>query len=226
MKSQSSRIEQIIDAEGLSNRAFAKGVGIPIPSLASSLSKDQKISSLWAYAIEAKYGYSANWILTGEGEQKELVDNRDQAFNRMISETIVGFFDEGKVVSLIEPGLVKIIEMEIEKNRKSFIRRINKNISITDKERFRRISEESENYFKLKNRRESLLMNCYNELDNQEFLMLLFYVFTECIRKQKHEVEYFLIDLHKLTFTKRVQPLAGDLMKNINKSFQLWCLDK
>jgi transcriptional regulator with XRE-family HTH domain len=71
----SERIQSIIHELAVSQSEFARKIGTSVTYVNLIINKKRrKISHLMAYSVEQKYGYSAYWILTGEGEKRSLED--------------------------------------------------------------------------------------------------------------------------------------------------------
>lgn len=79
------RIKTIITEQGLSKSAFAQEIGVTPSAITHILKGTTGISSQTAKIIEMKYGYSAEWVLTGEGDKKtaykDVPENRRDLFD-------------------------------------------------------------------------------------------------------------------------------------------------
>lgn len=77
-----TRIKQMIQEQHLKQNAFARRLGVSANYIYLLTSgKKTSISEPLAKLIESTYGYSAQWILTGEGNRLRKADELD-CFNR------------------------------------------------------------------------------------------------------------------------------------------------
>lgn len=225
MKNQCKRIKDIIEMSGKSDRAFAKVLGIPPTSLASALAKNQEISPLWAYAIQVKFGYSAEWILEGKGEEKAASGTNEQALNQMLADSLRGLFPGSKAVPFIEQGLLRIIDEEALKKQRAAFKAVEKDASRTRAKANETLLESTAKQMKLVEQRTKLFQEAYDDLDNDELLSLYFQIYIECVLGQEKESEFYLIGIAKKTYTTRVLPLASQIIATIEKHKSLWELD-
>ena len=66
----SERFKTILNESGLTQRDFASTLGITENYISLLINgKKEKISETLAFLIQEKYGYSAEWILTGKGDK-------------------------------------------------------------------------------------------------------------------------------------------------------------
>ena len=61
--------------EGITQKELADSVGMSLRGFATILGEKSKVSQTLALAVEARFGYRADWILTGEGSQKRNFDD-------------------------------------------------------------------------------------------------------------------------------------------------------
>ena len=102
------RIESIILETGKRKKDFAAELKISPQYITKLLAGERNLSRRMAEAIEEKFGYSARWILTGEGEPKvptkeetdtvtepaRLSLERLKAMNDNVLDAVVNLIDE------------------------------------------------------------------------------------------------------------------------------------
>ena len=62
-----SRVIYIKEYLGKNTKQFAEKIGLTAPALHNMKARESRINKTLAYAIEQQTGFSAKWILTGEG---------------------------------------------------------------------------------------------------------------------------------------------------------------
>ena len=67
--------------EGITQKELADSVGMSLGVLQQFWEKS-KVSQTLALAVEARFGYRADWILTGEGSQKRNFDDEKSPIQR------------------------------------------------------------------------------------------------------------------------------------------------
>jgi transcriptional regulator with XRE-family HTH domain len=73
MQILSERILSIVHELNMSQSEFARKIGISFTYVNLVINnKRHKISCLMAHIIQEKYGYSAEWILTGKGDRRDM----------------------------------------------------------------------------------------------------------------------------------------------------------
>jgi transcriptional regulator with XRE-family HTH domain len=73
MQILSDRILAIINELDLNQSEFARIIGVSFTYVNLIINnKRHKISCLMAHLIQEKYGYSADWILTGKGNMRDM----------------------------------------------------------------------------------------------------------------------------------------------------------
>lgn len=66
----SERLRDVVDASGLTLKAFSGEIGIAIGTFEKYLNEDRAPSAKALVAIRSRFGVSSDWILTGEGSIK------------------------------------------------------------------------------------------------------------------------------------------------------------
>lgn len=92
----SDRILRIVYELGLSQSEFSRMLGVSFAYVNMIVNKKRyKISRNMARAIQDKFGYSADWILTGEGDKRDmaLYDNIINTIRRLPTNEIEVVFD-------------------------------------------------------------------------------------------------------------------------------------
>ena len=99
MSTLAERMEIIIDECGIKQTVFAKSVGVT-PNYISMIihGKKELISPTLALLIEYIYGYSHEWILSGEGDKY----NREKLKKRIIKKIEDSSYDENQLNELDE----------------------------------------------------------------------------------------------------------------------------
>lgn len=99
MSTLAERMEIIIDECGIKQTVFAKSVGVT-PNYISMIihAKKELISPTLALLIEYIYGYSHEWILSGEGDKY----NREKLKKRIIKKIEDSSYDENQLNELDE----------------------------------------------------------------------------------------------------------------------------
>jgi transcriptional regulator with XRE-family HTH domain len=67
----SDRIRVIIKESGLNQKKFAKSLNVTDSYISKLLRDESGMSNTTVMLIEKLYGYSRNWIIQGEGQQKD-----------------------------------------------------------------------------------------------------------------------------------------------------------
>jgi transcriptional regulator with XRE-family HTH domain len=80
--SPAGRLKLICKMEGITQKELADSVGMSLRGFATILGEKSKVSQTLALAVEARFGYRADWILTGEGSQKRNFDDEKSPIQR------------------------------------------------------------------------------------------------------------------------------------------------
>lgn len=95
----SKRISTVHKESGLSQREFASSIGVTESYISLLLKgKTEKISEPLSMLIECKYGYSAKWIMTGEGKPKE--PTKKNTFIREKAKHLIDQLDENGLAAV------------------------------------------------------------------------------------------------------------------------------
>lgn len=86
MNTAKDRIQFILETENLTQIEFSKTLGINQSSISRLIKGKTKINSLWALVIQEKFGYSANWILTGKGEKIQISEDYKRGYKTAIKD--------------------------------------------------------------------------------------------------------------------------------------------
>lgn len=110
------RLRIILDEQNIKQKELAEAIKVTESYVSNMLKgKRNNISESLALLLEQKYGYSAHWILTGEGESHITQSN-----NANLSPTKKRLIAEIEKMSDSEIDAIKIFIDSLDKYKKAF----------------------------------------------------------------------------------------------------------
>ena len=166
------RIRLIYEKElKMSQRSFAKSIGIAPTGLSGIFRSGVRVTRLMANSIELKYGYRADWIL--EGKDPKMVDKlaRLDPFDKMVLDSLKG----NQSLEFKKKIILIIFQYKYTANEFLFFKKDDE--IIWDSLRIYSENDFEESYKKLFRQRKSLL-NELQELEYNELIWVLMTVHT------------------------------------------------
>lgn len=215
------RIKQIYQELEMSQRGFATSIGLQPTSLAAILSGRSGVTQVLANSIELFSGYSAKWILNGEGEALAEKTNQTQLYESMLAYAVEGIFSEDRLGAFVEKGLMMWVDKEIDEKRDKYIKRIKKT-ELSEQKIFSEIGMKIEDQIKIRDKRDALIEEASMKLDENEFTLFLFKIYLEVIKKQLIEIDTADFNVTPKDFKKKVAKRANSTIKQIKKMYLIW----
>ena len=155
--SPAGRLKLICKMEGITQKELADSVGMSLRGFATILGEKSKVSQTLALAVEARFGYRADWILTGEGSQKRNFDDEKspiQRFKLFLTDDPYGLLlKELFFRKTLEPLILRqekyLIQSEKSLEQRKIYQEKIKDFSKFRKELIQILNEVSQDHFKL-----------------------------------------------------------------------------
>ena len=155
--SPAGRLKLICKMEGITQKELADSVGMSLRGFATILGEKSKVSQTLALAVEARFGYRADWILTGEGSQKRNFDDEKspiQRFKLFLTDDPYGLLlKELFFRKTLEPLILRqekyLIQSEKSLEHRKIYQEKIKDFSKFRKELIQILNEVSKDHFKL-----------------------------------------------------------------------------
>ncbi|WP_173644598.1 helix-turn-helix domain-containing protein [Leptospira alstonii] len=103
LKTQSGRFAFIISETGMTQSLFGNEVGISKQQVSNIISGERELSDPVAMVIEYKFGFRKDWVLTGNGTQKNKKGNSQEVATLNAELTFLRKVDR-------IPGIRKLLE--------------------------------------------------------------------------------------------------------------------
>lgn len=117
------RIIQIIDSKGINRGKLADDVGISAGYLSEIISGKKVPSKTVATAIQGLYGYSADWLLTGEGSPQGGVAEDSSPYAGGFSAGSERYFEKTRTSDIDSPDRDGIdLQASVEKSQEEAVK--------------------------------------------------------------------------------------------------------
>jgi len=221
MDKKKHRIQEIYEELARSQRWFAKSIGLQPTSLAAIIGNRSGVTQVLANSIELKHGYSAEWILTGEGDKKAEVTSQDELYNNMLVCAVEGLYGEEHLGNFVEKGLMRRIENDIAEKQIEYIGKIKKS-GLKDTEIYSNIGHRTEEVISQKKKIDKVIEEAAEKLVGRGFVAFLFRIYMEVIEENLIDIDIEDFDLSDYAYKTHYIKQVKKIIKQIEKLYEIW----